>query len=94
MSAMPANRRYHVQLDLGADTPEEIERVLRQLETDLYIDRERLLSGSGCVMDIASGGYESGYTLRIDLDPEMTGDIYRERLEAWRAAQVRERTTT
>lgn len=79
----PEHRRYRVSLTLDADSPDEIERVLGQLVTDLYIDRERLLSGSGLVMDVTSGGYESGYSLRVQFDPTMDGERYRRELDEW-----------
>ena len=87
----PPERRLRLKLDLGADDLDELCGALRSIANELEIeDRET-------VTDRTSGGYGSGYHLTLSCDETMTGERFREELEAWRVARVaarREREST
>lgn len=77
-------RRYRFDLKLHADSPSEIRRVLRQLEIDIIVDYgERLDSDLPHITTSTSGGPDSGYVLRIDQDPTMTSERYKEELNIY-----------
>ena len=82
--ASTPKRRLHLELDLAADSIAEIGRVLANLETDIAVMD---INGDETFEGI-SAGWGSSHTLRITLtDPDMTGDRYREELQAWSAEQ-------
>lgn len=75
-------RRLRMSLDLGSDDLPAMACELRSIAHDLeYEGREE--------RDTTSGGYSCGYHLTVSVtDPEMTGERFREELEAWRVASV------
>ena len=73
MSDAP-RRRLELELTLGADTLEDLHDALQQIGTDLLIEnREERIT--------ASGGWRSGYSLRLTVEPEMDGDRYRREVQ-------------
>lgn len=76
-ASSPPKRRLRLALDLGADDLSTLGAALRSIAHDLeYEDREE--------RETTSGGYSDGYHLELTCDPAMTGDLFREELEAWR----------
>ena len=73
-------RRLRLQLDLGADTLNDLYHALVSIADDLDHNgvEER---------DQTTGGYTSGHHLTLTCDPDQTGDQYREQLEAWSLAR-------
>ena len=72
----PPRRRLELSLTIGADTLEDLHDALQQFATDLLIDnREEHIR--------ASGGWRSGYSSTLTVDPEMTGDRYRREVQEW-----------
>lgn len=70
LQTKPGNptRRYELSLKLGADDWPSLVSALRQL----YFEFERREPIAEPRHDIVSGGYDTGYTLRLDYDVEMT----------------------
>jgi hypothetical protein len=61
-------RRFLLTLKLGADDREEMIHALEQIALEM---RRGYLHGPAC-----SGGYSSGYDLKVSEDPEVTHDSY------------------
>jgi hypothetical protein len=81
----PPKRRLTLTLNLQADDMDEMARALRQIALDFDMKPDEYRRST-------SGGWASGYDLKVDVDPEMTGDLYRERLDEWFQGRKRERT--
>lgn len=77
MKGFNHKRRFKLILDLGADTIGELAAVLHSIATE--IDRMSQEEGR----NITSGGYASGYTMKIEFNPEMTGEKYRNLLKEY-----------
>lgn len=76
----PPNRRLRLELDLSADDLDEMAGALRRLANDIdagELDEE--------THEITSGGYATGYHLKLTCDPDQTGDRFREQLHEWSA---------
>lgn len=68
-------RCYVLQLNVGADTFEDL---VRQLNCAVEILEE---SGPGC--QSVMGGSYCGHSILVEHDPDMTHDRYFELLDAW-----------
>lgn len=79
-SPAPPRRRLRLTLGLGADDLDEAARALEAIALDLVTDGRE-------TREVTSGGGGSGHYLRLEWDPDMTGDRYRAELEAWRRAR-------
>ncbi|WP_020580178.1 hypothetical protein [Actinopolymorpha alba] len=84
------HRRHRLTLDLEADTLDELWHEMHAIADRL--DREQREHA-----EITSGGYASGYHLRLQTDPAVTGDLYHASLAEWskkdRAARRGEEAT-
>lgn len=78
MSTPPAPRRaYHLTIDVGADTFNDLIDLLHHIEYTLH-------AGS---TNVTSGGYASGGMWTLTHDPEMTHDRYAAACAEWLAAR-------
>lgn len=68
-------RAYHITIDIGADTMDELMIELRRFVG--HIQEHGLLSS------MVSGGTSCGGWIRFDVDEAMTHDRYVEDLEVW-----------
>lgn len=85
-TARPPRRRMQLALDLHGDDQAALARALRDLAD--RADRGEILHSEGSG---ASGGWDSGYSYRLTVDPDMDGDKYRDQLQRWKAARDAER---
>lgn len=76
----PPHRRLVLTLELNADSWEDAIQALESLVLDLELGH--------CRMGSVSGGYSSGYLLRVQEDPEITHERYMEAVHAY-VAQLR-----
>ena len=74
----PPRRAYRLTLELEADDERALESALFNLSNQVAAGE----ISNHCV----SGGYSSGFTWKLEHDPEMTGDRYREELGAYVSA--------
>ncbi len=87
MSDEKIHNRYEMRLTMGADTFDTLLNHLSNLDFKLRNRPEGFVHvGQDLTQNvrITSGGYDCGYTIDIDFDPEMTGDKHRAALLAWR----------
>lgn len=80
MAELP-RRAWVMELKIGADTPEEIERALEQIATAFAM--------GGLRSGFCSGGCASGWSGHTSHDPEMTHERYFEDIAAMRAKEKR-----
>lgn len=76
------HRRIRLELDLGADDFDELAGALHRIANDVdlgELDEE--------THSISSGGWATGYQLKLTCDPVQTGDRFREQLKAWSDAR-------
>jgi len=78
MSDEAPHRAFRLKLDVEADDLDSLIGYLRGFETELYCDK---------VTTGVSGGYSSGATYSLTVDPSITHDIYFERVDAWLASR-------
>lgn len=83
MSNKP-NRRYQVEIRMGAD---DLRAVIKALESIVFDLEARKAEDEP--LDMVSGGWDSGYYLSAKVDTGITGDSYREALAAYMADPAR-----
>lgn len=89
MTDLP-QRRYVLNLKLGADTLEYLREALQQIvEIDIeLITDPRLSDGQLKETHLSSTACpDYGWTLTLQLDPDMNHEKYFEAIEAWKAAR-------
>lgn len=76
-------RRYHLNLELGADSLPELVKGLKNLQFDLLRSCE-YMEGSEIndTYHAISGSPQSGYNLSLEFDPDMDHDKYIEQINA------------
>lgn len=70
-------RRYELDLHLGADSLESLRGAINSILFD--IDRHPV----DTPIDIVSGGYDSGYSLKCAVDTSITHDSWYEQLKVY-----------
>lgn len=62
-------RRYQLELNVGADSKEDLIGFLRSFQTELYMDR---------ISTGVTGGYSSGGHYKLSIDERITHDSWAE----------------
>lgn len=74
-------RRYAMNLDLQADSFDDLLNALKNLQLELLIAKDRGSTNFEAPYKAVSGGVHSGYSLEIYFDPEMTHEKYFEQID-------------